>query len=392
MSAPFHRSLRALAADGGRGPRWGLLAAVLLCGLWGAWFVLFRVSVYAVSPEARIEVETAMHPVEAAVEGEVVSSSLTLGRSVEAGEVLVQLDTKALEIALAAKKQRVDSITAQLGPLHREIEAKTRASREHEQVARAQVAEARARHGGAAAMAEFTRGEAERAARLREQGVVSAVDFARTNSEDQQQRATADALKVVISRIEAESRLERSELEMGLASLTRTLEQLEGQKAEEQAAIEALAHDIELKSVRAPVSGKLGEVAALPVGSVVAKGGRLGAIVPPGPLRVTADFSPAVVLGRVCPGQSARLRLDGFPWVEYGMLPLTVVSVGSEVRDGKVRVELEIAGGAPVAIPMQHGLPGSVEVEVERASPAELILRAVGRRLDRSLVQTGTRH
>jgi membrane fusion protein (multidrug efflux system) len=33
-------------------------------------------------------------------------------------------------------------------------------------------------------------------------------------------------------------------------------------------------------------------------------------------------------------------------------------------------------------VPMQHGLPGTIEVEVERISPAALVLRAVGRRMD----------
>ena len=32
-------------------------------------------------------------------------------------------------------------------------------------------------------------------------------------------------------------------------------------------------------------------------------------------------------------------------------------------------------------IPLQHGLPGTVEVEVERVSPATLVLREVGKHL-----------
>jgi membrane fusion protein (multidrug efflux system) len=32
-------------------------------------------------------------------------------------------------------------------------------------------------------------------------------------------------------------------------------------------------------------------------------------------------------------------------------------------------------------VPLQHGLPGSVEVEVERASPAALTLRTAGQLL-----------
>ncbi len=389
MSAPFHRSLRALGADGARRPIQVLVVAVLLCGLWSAWFFLFRVSVYAVSSEARVEVEVATHPIEPAVEGRVVSSSLVLDRWVEAGEVLVVLDTRALEIELSAKRARVESVTAQLGPLDREVETRTRALGEHERVARAQVAEARAQHRGAMVLAEYTQSEAQRSAALQEQALVSAADLAKMISEGRLKRASADALEVAVGRVDAESRLKRSEIEAEIAKLSGEIELLQGQKAQELVAIEALQHEIELRSIRAPVSGKLGEVAALRAGSVVAKGARLGAVVPPGQLQVTADFSPEVVLGRVRPGQAARLRLAGFPWAEYGTLPLSVESVGSEVRDGKVRVELSIAGSGPPAIPMQHGLPGAVEVEVERVLPAELVLRAAGRMLERGWAGDG---
>ena len=65
-------------------------------------------------------------------------------------------------------------------------------------------------------------------------------------------------------------------------------------------------------------------------------------------------------------------------------MPATVSRVAGEVRDGRVRVELALGARGREedripAIPMQHGLPGTVEVEVERVSPARLILRLAGR-------------
>jgi membrane fusion protein (multidrug efflux system) len=52
--------------------------------------------------------------------------------------------------------------------------------------------------------------------------------------------------------------------------------------------------------------------------------------------------------------------------------------VAGEIRDGKVRVELAVNAASRSRIPFQHGLPGSVEVEVERTSPAVLLLRSAG--------------
>jgi hypothetical protein len=111
--------------------------------------------------------------------------------------------------------------------------------------------------------------------------------------------------------------------------------------------------------------------------------------VPTGDLRIVASFEPADALGRIQPGQPARLRLDGFPWTEYGSIGATVTHVGSEVRDGRIRVELAVNPHAANRVPMQHGLPGTVQVVVERISPASLVLRVVGRGLGGSR-QAGT--
>ena len=73
--------------------------------------------------------------------------------------------------------------------------------------------------------------------------------------------------------------------------------------------------------------------------------------------------------------------MDGFPWTQFGMPRATVTDVGSEPADGRVRVELALDGDSAPAIPLEHGLSGTAEVEVESASPAELVLRAVGKLL-----------
>lgn len=98
-----------------------------------------------------------------------------------------------------------------------------------------------------------------------------------------------------------------------------------------------------------------------------------------GKLQIIAEFPPAAALGKVRPGQPAILRLDGFRWAQYGTVSARVSHVAEEIRDGKVRVELAVNSARPAEIPYQHGLPGSVEVEVERVSPAVLILRSAGK-------------
>jgi len=152
-------------------------------------------------------------------------------------------------------------------------------------------------------------------------------------------------------------------------------------EATTQASIKRLEDEVDRRLIRAPINGRLGEVANVRVGSVVREGEKLAAVVPTGELRIVASFQPADALGRIQPGQPARLRLDGFPWTEYGSISATVTRVGSEVRDGRIRVELAVNPHSASRIPMQHGLPGTVQVQVERISPASLVLRVVGRGL-----------
>lgn len=97
-----------------------------------------------------------------------------------------------------------------------------------------------------------------------------------------------------------------------------------------------------------------------------------------GKLHVTAEFLPSAALGKIYPGQQAVFRAAGFPPAQYGTVSAQVSQVSGEIRDGKIRVEFRVNPASPSRIPFQHGLPGSVEVQIERISPAALILRWAG--------------
>ena len=168
---------------------------------------------------------------------------------------------------------------------------------------------------------------------------------------------------------------------MRLERLTREGTQLEGDINTAAVTIERLEHDIDRRRFRAVVAGRLGEAAELRIGAVVREGDTLAAIIPPGALKVVAHFLPPDALGRLRPGQPAHLRLTGFPWTQYGSVAARVASVADEARDGRLRVEFSIAPDPASLIPLQHGLPGTVEVEVARVSPATLVLHTVGKRL-----------
>jgi multidrug efflux pump subunit AcrA (membrane-fusion protein) len=142
-----------------------------------------------------------------------------------------------------------------------------------------------------------------------------------------------------------------------------------------------LAFDVEQRRIRAPIRGTLAEISPLRAGTMVATGERICTIVPEGILKVVALFQPSVALGRVRAGQPARVRFDGFPWTQYGSTTARVSNVAAELRDGRIRVELTFDAGVLTSIPRipyQHGLTALVDVEIERVSPATLVLRSAG--------------
>jgi multidrug resistance efflux pump len=381
MSAPFQRSLRTLAGDGPRGLIVGIAVTAVFAGIWAVWLLRSRVSVYAVTESARVEVERAAHPVQAMTSGRVVSLGLDLDRWVEAGQPLVELDAETLRLELAEKKARLAGVPAQIAAIERQLNAKAAALREHRRAADASLGEARARQREADAVADFTEAEAQRSGQLRADGLVSAVDLARSRSDRLARRAAAEAQRMAVTRLGAEQLMSGRGLEADIAELERDAESLRAQKASLEASIQSATHQIELLTLRAPIAGQLGEIAPLQAGTVLHEGDRVAVVVPRRELRVVADFAPATAMGRVQPGQPGRLRLDGFPWAQYGTLPLIVSGVASELRDGKVRVELRIAGDRPGRVPLQHGLPGMVEVEIEQVRPLDLVVRAAGRAL-----------
>ena len=381
VSTAFSRTLRTLHADGFGRPALRIVSATLLIGAWGAWCGLAKVSLYEVASTARVEVDRAVAPVQSPLAGRVVAARLAIAREVRAGDILVELDAEPEQRQIRELRARLASVGPQVAALREQAASEERASRDEQVAGRSAAAEAEASIRRAEAPARFSEEDAKRSQELRTHGLIAERDFARAQADALSLRAAVDTHGAALLRLEDEQRTRQSDRAARLNSLAASIARIEADIPPTEAAIRRLEYEIERRRIRAPISGRLGEAAVVRVGAVVREGESLGAIVPEGKLALIAQFPPPSALGRVRPGQTARLRLQGFPWMQYGSVNATVTRVAGEVREGSVRVELELAGPLPAGIPFQHGLPGSVEVEVEKATPAELVLRSAGRML-----------
>jgi membrane fusion protein (multidrug efflux system) len=376
MSTTFSRSLRSLHLDSFRHSNLMVMAVMAFLLAWLAWLFLARIALYETSDTARLEVESAVHPVAVQFGGRVVETHLKLGKEVKAGDVLVELDTEEHRLHLEEQQSQLAGLQNQLSALRNEVSAQERAYQQEQAAAPTALQEANARQLEAETAAQLAEKEAERMQELFKRGLISEVEFRRAEANATRSRAAAEALRLTASRLQSEQKTKESDQQARLERLNREVALLAGQIATTEKIIEREQREIQEQDIRAPVSGRVGEISELRAGAVVRQGDRLATIVPTGEFRIVANFIPGTALGRVASEQPARMRLDAYPWTQFGTLPAQVGNVANEPSAGKIRVELAVQPRKNSAIVLQHGLTGSVEVEVDRVSPASMILRS----------------
>jgi multidrug resistance efflux pump len=389
MPVAFSRTLRSVEADRSRITAIGILLTGIFAGIWVGWMVMARVSVYAVSDLSRLEADGSVRQIQALHGGRIVRMQMALGGKVKAGDLLAELDTTLERMQAVETQTQGEASGDELLKVQQEIESQ-RASMAHEgQAATIAIQEARTRLREAETAADYAALEADRKAQLHTADLASDLEVARAKAEVDKQRAVVDGLRLAIDRQTEEQKVQTSEHQARIDGLLREASHLANERRRTGLTVHRLQREIELQRVVAPVDGRIGEIAALRVGSVITAGERLGVIVPSGRLKIVALFKPAVAVGRIRSGQLARIRFEGFPWAQYGTMPAKVSRVANELRDGYVRVDLEPLAGS--RIPLQHGLPGATEIELERISPATLFLRSSGEMI-KGHVQEPTEH
>jgi membrane fusion protein (multidrug efflux system) len=372
--------MRSLTADRSGSLLAGVSLTTILLIVWVIWAVVARVSIYAVSDSARVEMGSATQTVQSLYAGRISANYLVSGRQVKRGDTLVELDSGVQRLEFAEEQSQRGSLLAELEQIEKQIDAEQRALKEQQVADETSIHEAEAKLQEAEPQAAYANADSIRKSKLQQAGLLAQMDVDRAAAEAKRQQAVAAGLRLTISRLREENAAKQSERLSQIDSLQRAAAQVRGMKTKQGATLDRLQSEVGLRRIVASVDGVVGEAAPLRAGAVITAGERLGSIVPAGRLVVVARYNPATAAGRVHSGQQARLHLDGFPWTQFGAPVATVTRVSNEVRDGAVRVDLDPAPGSRV--PLRYGLPGNTEIEVERISPAMLLLRMTGHLLD----------
>lgn len=355
---------------------WAAAGTGLIAAAWVAWFSSADVALVISSERGMIQVATAPTELVVSARGRLVRQLPPAGTAVRAGEVIATLDDPAATAAVSRTQSELAAATAATIALDAEITARELALHLDESVATNRERQARAAMAGARITSDHAARDRVRAAGSYLAGAISAEahDLARTR----EQRQAAAAAEVAAEAMATRSELARGHQDrvVALAAARQMRAIAAGRRdAARLAAREAVDHVSRL-TVRAPISGDFGSVAALRPGAMLEAGTFLATVLVPSSLVIRAEVDARVAAGRLVAGQRATFTLPAFPPLIQGHPSGRVLHVGEDPRDGRLQVELAIehTGG----LPLRHGMAADVEIVVDRTTPFMLALREAG--------------
>jgi multidrug resistance efflux pump len=279
------------------------------------------------------------------------------GQDVQAGDLLVELDATEPQLSMAEERQRLQALQAQRTARQQEhttVEALWQAT---EQGAKIALNEARNRYQEAMAAVQTAQDKAQRFGPLA------------LLAEQPQLKTVVEAALTALQRLEHEQRVRALEWQVRQAQYQREIVVLDGELALATARLQRWEHALALRRLHAPIAGRLRVLTHLVPGVVVREGERLGVIISPGAILVTASVAPPLAKGRLHPGQAAWLHFAAGPTTVAEALPATVTQVTDAVSEAGQGIVLRLAPEALMHMPLQSAVLRSLTIEVDRVAP-----------------------
>lgn len=373
MAINFSSSLAAIQADLHQRLLWILLIPAVLLVLWLGWLFMVPLDI---TKQGKGVLQNGQPDIAitAGVNGRIGAVHLATGERVNAGAALIHLQAdeeqqlQSVQQALAEQQAALvaQNLAAQgqLAQLQIQLDAQMSAlaslreqllsvkSRYQQQQSLVNML---SRAGGAVSKIELQKEQLQQQS-LYEQLLVS-----------QQQVAAAEQS---LKQAQEQEKITRANVAQTQAEQQRSISALQLQQAQ-------LTESLDHKILRAPKSARVAEVMPLQPGQWVAAGTQLATLVPDGDLQIVANFDPADAQGYIRSGQSARIQMDSFPWLQYGAVDARVVQIDEADRDGRMRVVLTLE--PKNALALRTGMTGQVIVDVASATPWQLLLQSLGR-------------
>ncbi len=368
------------------GFRWLMIALCALFGIALIWSIFGRVDVVAIASGKTLPAGNAkvIQPIEI---GSVRVIHVRNGQRVKKGDLLIELDTTisgadeaqatrglmAARIAAARNDALLDQMDGRSSGFATPAGTPADVARNQNALVRSSIAEFRAERAGmvqsraeqiatlAASQAEIAKLEQtlplidqQLVARrdLAERGFFSklkVLEYEQLRVEHVQniaiQKANADKARAAIANIDAQ--IDR--VSAGFAKTAAT----ELSTATDDASVRAeelvkSARRRELQAIRAPVDGTVQQLAVTTIGGIVQPAQALMVIVPDGSEVTVEAFVLNKDIGFVRIGQPVRVKLEAFPFTDYGLIEGTVENISRDAIDLAAAGQGGSAGAASV--------------------------------------------
>ncbi|HET6470485.1 MAG TPA: hypothetical protein VFG38_01510 [Pseudomonadales bacterium] len=378
MAVSFENTLRSLNVDSRRAGSFFIVAGGVLLALWAVLACTVELPLSVASVDGRVV--AAAEPIDLTSRSNepIVALPVRLGDRVAAGDLLVQFDAVPLELDLEQLRQRAHKFADERDSLHREIDALDAAAANQIDEQNRAMEKLQAHIGETQARIRHAE-EAERLyTELGSKKQIDLLTLSQARSNVEQGRKSLDADRAELREKEAAKRRVANETASNRARLDGQDAQLAGAIAELDPEIRQLERRIDESRVRAQFAGRIGAIAQLSVGQTAAPGAWLMTLVPERGYEFQSHFVAGEAAGRVRVDQRARIEFFALPWTQYGLLDARVIRVGSEERDGRVQVDLELDRASPLYDAVSHGLKGRATVLVDEATLARKLINLLG--------------
>ncbi len=167
------------------------------------------------------------------------------------------------------------------------------------------------------------------------------------------------------TQINSQQSLQRLEIEAA---------QLEATLVDTQSLIEQTQAKLAHHEVRSPVDGILSTLEIDNIGEVVSAGKTLAEVVPAGTPLVLSAMVPQQDAGLIEIGMDTKIKLDAFPYQDYGVLSGTVVAISPDAKgipETGTGYQVDISLDKDFVIHEQQSIP----LQVGQTASAEIIVR-----------------
>jgi len=356
-----HQEVRYRAA-----PLWPRALMAAIGGTVGFGFVFACVARIdeVVTATGELQAMGAERPIKAPVAGVVSELPVKEGALVQPGQVVLQFDPEV-------NNKRLRSLEDQQRLERRRLNDQERAFLERQRSLAAKL-------GSLRATLATERQILKRVEPLAQQGGIQIVQFL-------QQKNRLQELGAEIAQTEANRREVQSEALKARQESLKELANLERQLAETQ---KASAYE----SLRAPVKGRVFDLIPASAGYAAASGETLLKIVPEGSLEAKVFLTNADV-GFVKPQMAAQVRVDAFPFTQFGDIPGVLKAVGEEVLPADqqnpqprfpayIRLERQYLERKGKRFPLRSGQSVSVNLIVRNKPVISLLTDAIEKAFD----------